>query len=228
MELSRTQDVAQLVLASSSPARRNLLVQLGVNPLVQATDVDETALDGESAPDLVVRLAQLKAQAAAELVETALDQNASSPGMRLDPAVVVGADTIATVDGQVLGKPQDDGDARSMLAMLSGRSHLIHTGVAVQVGTQVVCGLDSTEVWFRSLGSAEIDQYVAAGESSGRAGAYGIQGRASLFVQRLDGSFSGVVGLPLALVESLLGGFGRSLTEWITSPSDGHIGVGCV
>ena len=224
MEPSQTRDVPQLVLASSSPARRSLLTELGINLQVKAMDVNETAHEGESPEDLVVRLALDKATAAARTLGITAKVGGVSPAKTQISAVVVGADTMATVDGSVLGKPDGDVMATEMLSMLSGRSHLIHTGVAVHTGGAFVTGLDTTEVWFRSLGADEINQYVAAGESQGRAGAYGIQGRASLFVDRIHGSFSGVVGLPLALVESLLVGLGQSLTNWMETTDARQVG----
>lgn len=192
----------QLVLASASPRRRELLQTIGVCPQVWPVDVDETALAGESAHELVIRLAQAKAIAAA----------ASHDGD--GRVVVIGADTVITLDDEILGKPASDAEARTMLSRLSGRSHQVVTGVAVLAGDEIVQGVDESVVRFRSLDAAEIDCYVASGEPRDKAGAYAIQGHAALFVDRLEGSFHGVVGLPVNLVDSLCRSVGWSLTTW--------------
>jgi septum formation protein len=185
----------RLVLASASPRRRELLARLGLEFEVRPADADETPLAGETPEAMVLRLALAKARAAARPGEAAL-----------------GADTVVAVDGVLLGKPADDADARRMLAALSGRAHEVWTGVAV---VEVPSGAGGrrreraracrTEVVFRSLSAAEIDAYVASGEPRDKAGAYAIQGGAAAFVARVEGDFTNVVGLPLPLVEELLG-----------------------
>jgi septum formation protein len=130
------------------------------------------------------------------------------------PVVVIAADTIVTVDDVIMGKPADDGDARAMLDRLSGRRHRILTGVTVATHTGFQTASDETAVWFRPLEAAEIDGYIASGEQRGKAGAYAIQGRASLFVERIEGSYHSVVGLPVHLVDCLCQVAGWPLTTW--------------
>jgi septum formation protein len=181
------------VLASASPRRRELLGRLGMPFEVRPVDADETPRPGESAEALVVRLALAKARAAAQPGEVAL-----------------GADTAVTLDGEILGKPADADDARKMLAALSGREHEVWTGVAVvalptELGpARELARACRTTVRFRLLDDAEIDAYVASGESVDKAGAYAIQGGAAPFVDAVDGELTNVVGLPLPLVVDLL------------------------
>jgi septum formation protein len=194
----------RLVLASASPRRRELLEAVGVRPEVRAVDVDERPLAGEAPDDLVVRLAMAKASAA-------LDGLDAGTGGEV---VVIGADTIVCVDGAIFGKPADDDAARLMLRQLSGRRHRILTGVAVASNGGVQVATDETLVWFRPLDPTDIEDYIATGESQGKAGAYAIQGRASLFVERIEGSYHGVVGLPLGLVDRLCQAAGWPLATW--------------
>lgn len=181
----------RLVLASASPRRADLLRSVGLAFDVVPADIDESVRQGETPAAYVARLSQEKVAKVASAV----------PG-----AIVVAADTTVDVDGQILEKPIDDVDARRMLTLLSGRSHLVHTGVTV-VGdasglapTLVV----ETTVTFVELGRRAIDWYVSTGEAAGKAGAYGIQGAAGAFVSRVDGSVTNVVGLPLAETLALL------------------------
>jgi septum formation protein len=177
-----------LVLASASPRRAEQLAAAGIAFEVDTADIDETPRAGET-PVYVRRLAEAKARAVA----------ARHPGKR-----VLGADTTVVVDGAILGKPLDAADARDMVRRLAGRAHEVLTGVAlVERGTAQV-DLATTTVWFAPMTAAEIDAYVASGEPMDKAGAYGIQGRASCFVTRIDGSYSNVVGLPVALVHAWL------------------------
>jgi septum formation protein len=192
----------RLVLASASPRRLDLLEAVGVRPEVVAVDVDEAPLAGERPDDLVLRLAGAKAEAALAAVEGST------------PAVVIGADTIVTVDGEIFGKPASDEAARAMLSRLSGRRHRILTGVAVATVEGCRLASDETAVWFGPLGPADIDRYVASGEHRGKAGAYAIQGRASLFVERIEGSYHSIVGLPVHLVDRLCQSAGWPLTTW--------------
>ena len=185
---------ATVVLASASPRRLALLRQIGIEPVVEPADVDETLTDGVDVAAAVAGLAATKARAVA----------ARHQGERL---LVLGADTLVVLDGGPLGKPADPAEAREMLRRLSGREHHVVTGVAIidtASGTDLG-GVETTVVRFRTLSTDEIDAYVATGEPLDKAGAYGIQGGAGAFVEELVGDHSNVVGLPLALVERLLG-----------------------
>ncbi|UFQ98406.1 Maf family protein [Pseudomonas wenzhouensis] len=188
--------MATLFLASASPRRRELLAQIAVPCVTQIASIDETPLPDEPATAYVERLAREKARAAL----LALDESAD--------AVVLGADTAVVLEGQILGKPQDFADCSRMLRGLSGRTHQVMTAVALvsaqREAAQVVC----SEVTFRHLGDAEIAAYWASGEPADKAGGYGIQGLAAVFVSRLEGSYSAVVGLPLCETAQLLGDFG--------------------
>lgn len=179
----------KIILASQSPRRAELLTAAGIAFEILAADVDETPLPRE-APDVYVeRLAIAKARAV-----FALRPDAS----------VLGADTTVTIDGEILGKPVDDADARRMLRRLSGRPHLVHTGVALVSSRGIQSGVDTTRVWFDAMTDEDISWYVATGEPVDRAGAYAIQGFASRFISRIEGSYSNVVGLPVAMVSSIL------------------------
>ena len=180
----------QLVLASTSPRRRELLAQLGVPFEVLAPAVDEQPLPAELATDHVCRLALAKARAAAA---------------QLGPqACVLGADTVVVLDGQILGKPVDRDDAAAMLRRLSGRTHTVLSAVARVLGGAHVVHLSESHVTFRTLSPAEIAAYCATGEPLDKAGAYAIQGRAAAFIRHLEGSYSGVMGLPLYETAELL------------------------
>ena len=154
-----------------------------------AADVDETPRPNEAPAAYVERLAIEKARAVFAL----------RPAAR-----VLGADTTVTIDGEILGKPLDDADARRMLRKLSGRAHAVHTGVAVVSARGVQSGVDTTRVWFDAMTDEDISWYIATGEPVDRAGAYAIQGFASRFIPRIEGSYSNVVGLPVAMVSSIL------------------------
>jgi septum formation protein len=180
----------RLVLASGSPRRVELLRAAGLAFDVVPADVDERALDDETPATHVLRLARAKA---ARVAETRPDD------------VIVGADTVVTIDGLILGKPRDDEEARAMLERLSGRPHEVLTGVAVLRGADIATGLDRTLVHFTQLTEEDLAWYVGSGEPRDKAGAYGIQGRASRYVDRIEGSYSNVVGLPVSLVSRLLG-----------------------
>jgi len=178
-----------LVLASASPRRRELLTQIGVSFTVMAADVDERVLPGEAPDAYVQRLAVAKACALAA-------RGVSAP--------VLGADTTVVVDGRLLGKPASADDAFAMLCALSGREHEVLTAVALNAGGRVTAALSRTRVRFRARDDALIARYVASGEPMDKAGAYGIQGFGAVLVERIDGSYSGVVGLPLAETAALL------------------------
>jgi len=185
----------RLVLASASPRRRALLSEAGIAFEVDAVDIDETPRPNEPPDGYVQRLAQEKARAAAR----------SHP-----EAAVLGADTAVVVDGGIFGKPIDDADARRMLDRLSGRSHEVLTGVALVWPAGERVAIDRTVVWFNTLSATDVAQYVASGEPRDKAGAYAIQGLAGRFVERIDGSYSNVVGLPMAAVLQLLRDAGLS------------------
>jgi septum formation protein len=189
---------AELYLASQSPRRRELLAQIGVVPRVLTLDIDESRRDDEPAADYVQRLAREKAEAGWQQVNSA--------GLSLGP--VLGADTAVVVDGAILGKPIDAADGRATLQRLSGRAHEVLTGVAVCGPHGVQVQMSRTLVWFRGLSAAEIDAYWASGEPCDKAGGYGIQGLAAVFIERIEGSYSGVVGLPLFETAALLHAYG--------------------
>lgn len=180
-----------LVLASASPRRVELLQQLGVEFVVRPADVPEERQPGESPEDYGLRVATAKAREAQRHLP------AGTP--------VLGADTEVLLDGEVLGKPRDDAHAAALLRSLSGRPHEVLSAVVLVRDAEVRSALSRTMVWFRPLTAAEIADYVAGGEPMGKAGAYAIQGRAAAFVRRIDGSYSGVMGLPLFETAELLG-----------------------
>ena len=180
-----------IVLASASPRRRELLAQIGVPHVVLAVDIDETPLPGEAPASLALRLARDKALAGL----------ARDGGGR----AVLGADTIVVQGDEVFGKPRDAADARRMLGALSGRSHQVMSAVAVALpGGAVQAALSVTDVTMRVIGAAEIEAYWGSGEPRDKAGAYAIQGLGAVFIERIHGSYSGVMGLPLYETASLL------------------------
>lgn len=211
--------MATLVLASESPRRRELLERFGVDFEIRPADVDESALGDEAPADLVARLAVAKAQAGLGLSSE-------------DDIVVLGADTVVVLDGEILGKPVDAGDARRILSRLSARTHKVLTGVAVAsrlgvshtadratadgdatLGSAVSIRVEvvATEVTFVELSERDIDRYVASGEPLDKAGAYGIQGVGGVFVSSIRGSHDNVVGLPLGVTRRLLAEAGIEL-----------------
>jgi septum formation protein len=192
-----------LVLASSSPRRRELLTQAGYRFEVHAAHIPEDPLPGEDPIAYVTRLAREKA----EDVFRELAADNSPEKERLDgksSLVVLGADTTVALDNTILGKPEDACDAARMLRLLSGRTHRVITGVAVVTAKGVEVAAEATAVRFLTLSDAEIADYVAGGEPMDKAGAYAIQGRAARWIPRIEGCYFNVMGLPLALVCSLL------------------------
>lgn len=187
-----------IVLASASPRRRELLAQIGVPFVVQTAAVDEAALPGESPTQLAQRLATMKAQA----VWQARAQ-ANEPTLP-----VLGADTLGVLHGDLLLKPRDVADAARMLRSMAGQWHDIYTAVVLVTATGTVLALSHSRVKFRNLTEAEIQAYWASGEPQDKAGAYAIQGKGAIFVERLEGSYSGVMGLPLFETAQLLAGAG--------------------
>ena len=191
-----------IYLASRSPRRRELLLQIGVrfhmlmfrdNPETDP-DLDEAVLAGETPRAYVERVARAKAHAGWRRLEQ----------RNLPRAAVLAADTTVAIDDRILGKPADRRDAAAMLAALSGRRHEVLSSVALKYESQLECAVSVSEVEFKVLSEAEIRQYVATGECDDKAGAYAIQGRAAQFVSELRGSFSGVMGLPLYETAQLL------------------------
>lgn len=185
-----------LHLASQSPRRRDLLTRLGLPFGRVDVDVPEVREAGESAPDYVLRVAADKARAGLRALGDAGD------------AVVLGADTEVVLDGVVFGKPRDDADAIRMLQALSGRTHQVISAVVLAAAGRQAQATVVTEVTFDVLDADTIAAYVAGGEPRGKAGAYAIQGGAELFVARMAGSHSGVIGLPLQQTAALLRSFG--------------------
>ena len=187
-----------IVLASGSPRRRELLQRIGITEFrIVVPDADETCPAGLSPQETVERIARAKAEAAKAL--TAPDE------------VVITADTMVFFGGERLGKPHDAADAARMLRELSGRKHTVCTGVTVRRGETLRCAAVSTDVWFRALSECEIANYVASGEPMDKAGAYGIQGLGALLVERIDGDFFNVMGLPLLPLAQMLRAFGIEL-----------------
>jgi septum formation protein len=187
-------DKKTIYLASRSPRRAELLQQVGLNFIVLPSDIDEAPLLNEQSHEYVVRLAAEKAQACFARVQ--IDQATLYP--------VLAADTAVSVDGRILGKPQDDDDAFQMLSSLAGRWHEVHTGIAVATISGVKTAISSTRVEMPKLSDKKISAYVATGEPRDKAGAYGIQGLASTMIKRIEGSYSGVMGLPIYETTMLL------------------------
>jgi len=191
--------VPRLYLASASPRRRELLAQIGLAHLLLPQHIDESVHSGERPELYVQRLARQKAAAG------------WGDGKRLLDLPVLAADTTVVCDGIVLGKPATLQEARAMLGLLSARTHQVLTAIALQRGQQLQESVVSTEVSFRKLTEEEIDSYWDSGEPRDKAGAYGIQGKAAVFVDRINGSYSNVVGLPLFETAILLEHFGVSV-----------------
>ncbi len=192
----------RIYLASRSPRRRDLLKQIGLpyellllrEDLRRGPDIDETSLPDESPGVYVLRMAQEKAAMAVRQIAY----------RRLPQKPVLAADTTVVFDGQIVGKPDDAEHAARILRALSGREHQVLTAVAVALRDQVETQISVSSVWFREISDADIRRYCSSGEPLDKAGAYGIQGRAGAFVTRITGSYSGIMGLPLAETVELL------------------------
>ena len=195
----------RLVLASASPRRAELLASAGFTFETLAVDADERLRPAEAPPTYVRRLAAEKSARALEVL------SGSSP--TVPDLVVLGADTVVVLDGEILGKPRDDEHAHAMLQRLSGQRHDVLTGVSLRTVADEESLVEATSVWFAPLTPAAIAWYVSTGEGRDKAGGYAIQGLASRFIPRIEGSYSNVVGLPVAAVADLL--------ETISGP---HIG----
>jgi septum formation protein len=196
----------RIYLASRSPRRRELLERAGVRFEVLSfrapprfdPEIDESPIPAETAADYVARVARAKAAHGLTLVGR----------RKLPPYPVLSADTALEVEGEIIGKPADAADASAILRRLSGRAHRVLTGVSLATETRQETILDVSEVFFRKLPEEEIRRYVAGGEAMDKAGAYGIQGSAGLFIERIEGSDTGIMGLPLCATGELLKAFG--------------------
>ena len=181
-----------LILASQSPRRRELLGLTGLEFVVRAADIDETMDPGKAPFDEVARVSRLKAEAVARKPED----------------VVIAADTIVVCQGEVLGKPRNEADAFRILSLLSGRHHEVMTGMTVVCGDKVITHTEVTKIHFRELHPEEIRAYIASGEPMDKAGAYGIQGGAALFADEMVGDYYNVMGLPVCRLAVILRSLG--------------------
>jgi septum formation protein len=186
-----------LILASSSPRRRQLLEQIGLAFTVESADLDELLQPNETPAKYVQRLAVEKAQAI-------FDRRRNDEDDSSDPLIVLGADTAVVLDGEVLGKPVDQADARRILELLSGRTHQVLTGIAAVSRTGMVSEVEITQVFFDLIDDKELVHYLMSGEPMDKAGAYGIQGYAARWIPRIEGCYFNVMGLPLARTIALL------------------------
>ncbi len=193
-----------IVLASASPRRRELLAILGVQARIVPADVDERVLPGEGAEALVARLAGDKARAVAE-------HCARDPIDRDHAPLVIGADTVVVIDGEILGKPTGPREARAFIERLAGRSHLVLTGHCLRRGDGSASRVVSTVVTFRELDELDVQSYLASGEGEDKAGGYAIQGRGAGLVAAIEGCYSNVVGLSLPTVIALARSLGVRL-----------------
>ncbi len=187
----------QLILASNSPRRKELLGLLNIPFTVRTAPVDETIDPRQPIGQEVARLSALKAAAIQPQPEE----------------VVIAADTVVVCDGVALGKPRDEGEAVAMLEMLSGREHQVMTGMTVRWGSKCHTGTTVTQIRFRALSRREIERYVATGEPMDKAGAYGIQGGAALFAEAINGDYYNVVGLPVCSLVQILGQIAPQILE---------------
>lgn len=190
--------MAQIVLASGSPRRRELLERIGVTDfLVRVPEAEESFPEGLTPPEVVAYISREKAEAAAKLCGWS--------------DIVITADTMVFLDQNRLGKPRDEAHALEMLTALQGRKHTVCTGVTVRQGRRRLTETESTDVFFRPAAEAELRRYIATGEPMDKAGAYGVQGRGALLVERLEGDFFNVMGLPVLRLARMLERFGVSL-----------------
>lgn len=182
-----------IYLASRSPRRVELLKQIGIDCIIKPADIDESVLAGELPKDYVLRLARQKALACQQML-----------GNDCLNMPILAADTTVALDNLILGKPVDDADAFAMLKSLSGRQHQVHTAIAVVLHDEIQVALSSTFVEMMLLNDAMINDYIKAGEHQDKAGSYGIQGLAGAWIKRIEGSYSGVMGLPVFETAQLL------------------------
>jgi len=202
--------ITDLFLASQSPRRSDLLTQIGIPFTVLVVDVDETVLPAEKADDYVIRLAKEKALAGQKKIKH-------------KEIAIIGSDTAVVINGQILGKPDNRSDAKSMLTLLSGKTHQVMTAVALAVSSEntsqseLTSVLSVSKVTFKKLSGTEIEHYVNSGECNDKAGSYAIQGKAAAFITHLAGSYSGVMGLPLYETVELLKNAGISTDFLVVS-----------
>ncbi|MCX4370280.1 MAG: Maf family protein [Dysosmobacter sp.] len=190
--------MAQIVLASGSPRRRELLERIGITDfIIRVPEVDETFPEELTPPQVVAYISRKKAEAAAKLCA--------------EDDIVITADTMVFLDQSRLGKPRDETHALEMLMALQGRKHTVCTGITVRRGMRSLTETESTSVFFRSVTETELRSYIATGEPMDKAGAYGVQGRGALLVERLEGDFFNVMGLPVLRLSRMLKQFGISL-----------------
>ena len=188
-------NVETVVLASGSPRRRELLGHLGIPFVVRPSEADESYAPDQTPEEIVASISRRKALAAQAAPQE----------------LVIAADTMVFLDRARLGKPRDEAEALAMLTALQGRRHTVCTGVTVRRGAQILTESESTAVWFRPASEAELRAYIATGEPMDKAGAYGIQGLGALLVERIDGDFYNVMGLPLLRLSRMLAAFGLTL-----------------
>jgi septum formation protein len=199
-----------LILASASPRRRELLTQAGFSFQVHAADIPEDPYPNEDPIAYVTRLAREKAQAVFDKLSAPEGGQPETVAVLTgEKLVVLGADTTVTLDGHILGKPEDAADAARMLRLLSGRTHRVITGVAVVTAESTEIAAEVTAVRFLTLSDEEIAAYIATGEPMDKAGAYAIQGRAARWIPRIEGDYFNVVGLPIALVSTMLESYNK-------------------
>jgi len=186
----------EIVLASKSPRRAELIAQMGYDFDTVDSHIDESTITAPTPAELVKKLAEAKAFAAL--------------GICGDGHIIIAADTVVEVCGNILGKPRDEADARRMLSELSGSRHAVHTGLCVLNGKNIAySGTSTAHVTFRKIGEKELDLYIASGEPLDKAGAVGVQERGAVFVERVDGDFYAVVGLPVCTLSVVLVGLGK-------------------
>lgn len=181
----------KVILASKSPRRLELLTMLGYEVEAHVSDVDESAVSAESPEMLAIALSKAKAEAVSKELQ-AID------------LPIIAADTIVCVGSEILGKPKDRNDAERMLKLLSGKRHQVHTGYTVIINGNVISSCDSSFVIFRDISENELAAYLDSGEPYDKAGAYGIQGKAGAFVERIEGDFFSIMGLPICKISKIL------------------------
>ena len=190
--------MAKIVLASGSPRRQELLQRIGITDFdIRVPQTEETYPAGLSPRQTVEYISREKSDAAAALCTP--------------EEIIITADTMVFLDGRRLGKPRDEADALRMLSALQGRHHTVCTGVTVRQGERLLTRAQSTQVWFREAATEELKHYIRSGESMDKAGAYGVQGLGALLVERIDGDFFNVMGLPVLLLSRMLAEFGVTL-----------------
>ena len=184
----------RIILASQSPRRRELLERMGISRFEVIPAQGEEYMDPDLEP--------------ARLVEALSRSKCAQVAASHPDDLVIAADTVVSIDGQALGKPQDPAQAAEMLFLLSGREHVVYTGITVSLGERMITEHEATPVWFRPLTTTEVAHYIATGEPMDKAGAYGIQGYGAMLVEGISGDYYNVMGLPVCRLAQLLTGFG--------------------